>query len=94
MTYNTIVNPTTGRKVGVNSVLGRKIIKKYIERIGTIKTGGTNWLSNGPQTMVMCYYCHQRPAMTNCHVPDHPDEYGILTYHPICESCVRRDRCK
>lgn len=34
--YSKIVNPTTGRKVLVNSRLGKKILRQYLE----ILTGG------------------------------------------------------
>ena len=56
--YNKIVNPTTRRKVRSNSVLGRKIIKKYIKQIGTGggDVGGANWQSHGAHTNVACFY--------------------------------------
>ena len=42
--WNKIVNPKTGRKVNVNSNIGKKILKNYIKQLG----GGK--LKNNPQT--------------------------------------------
>ena len=32
--WTTIVNPKTGRKVSVNGILGKSILKKYIKQVG------------------------------------------------------------
>ena len=37
--YNKIVNPNTGRKVNINSRLGKKIIKNYLILLGGSTTG-------------------------------------------------------
>jgi len=97
--YNTIVNPTTRRKVRSNSVLGRKIIKKYIQQIGTgggdvgDGVGGANWQSHGAHTNVTCFYCSNtaNPVIGFCTVIERGHE--ILTNQPICRTCKNVNKC-
>ena len=41
--FNEIVNPKTGRKVNINSNIGKNILKKYIKYYKTMMIGGKSY---------------------------------------------------
>ena len=79
--WNKIVNPTNGRKVNLNSKMGKSILRNYIKQIG-----GADGL-----VLIHCPICledmNPQEILIKCHNEEEPNLSHL--YHPKCIYRVR-----
>ena len=83
--WNKIVNPKTGRKVNLNSKMGKSILKNYIKQLGGAA------LPDPPPLLGDCSIClqHMNPQeiLIKCHNEELPNLSHL--YHPACIARVK-----
>jgi len=84
--WNKIVNPKTGRKVNLNSKMGKSILKNYIKQLGGAAGAAV------PENCPICLEgMNPQEILIKCHNEELPNLSHL--YHPACIARVENQEC-